>query len=395
MHLSKRLIEVIRSQRPNGFDNTRAETAILAALVHDLGHGPFSHAFEAVGKKMNLKLAKHEVVSEELILSPEVANILKRRGGGMPQDVANLIKGEQPDMYSAVVSSQFDADRLDYLQRDRFMTGTQTGAIDFEWLMANLQVADVPYEIDNEYVGTQTTFVVGPKAVSAAETYVLGLFQMYTNVYFHKTTRGAEKMFTQLLLRVFELVADNSVAATGLGENHPLIRFAREPESIGHALALDDTVIWGALSQLAESTDPVISKMAVGIRDRNLFKAIDIRVDVQRALGATVAEDDKAMVKICRAIADEIGSLNSNKILMDEYTRSPYKTVQESNGGLLNQIMVMTPAGKPEDLKKHSKVVDAIQPFTLMRAYHASDDDETKTQINNIIKTHIEQGANE
>jgi HD superfamily phosphohydrolase len=153
-----------------------------------------------------------------------------------------------PTIYSAVVSSQFDADRLDYMRRDRLMTGTQHAGIDFEWLMENLEVGEVDNSVGETRLKPVQTFVLGSKAIFAAEAYVLGLFQLYPTVYFHKATRGAEKIYTELLSRAITLIKDDSVERTGLPATHPLVKFARTPDDIDCALALDDTVIWGAHS---------------------------------------------------------------------------------------------------------------------------------------------------
>ena len=115
------------------------QIALAAALVHDVGHGPFSHAFESVGKELNLKLADHEQMSDQLIRESEIAEILREFGSGFPNDVADMIKKDgQKTVHNAVVSSQFDADRLDYMRRDRLMTGSQQAAIDLTWLLGCL-----------------------------------------------------------------------------------------------------------------------------------------------------------------------------------------------------------------------------------------------------------------
>jgi hypothetical protein len=207
-HTARRLMKVIEGHLGSErFEETHARVALAAALVHDLGHGPFSHAFEDVGKELKLKMANHEVVSDILIRDSEVAGAFRPLGSGFANDVADVIKSAGPgNIYSAVVSSQFDADRLDYMQRDRLMTGTALGGIDFEWLVANLEVGEVPFGVDEKSLGTVETFVLGPKAIHAAETYVLALFQLYPTVYFHKATRGAEKIFGRLLSRLVSLV---------------------------------------------------------------------------------------------------------------------------------------------------------------------------------------------
>lgn len=175
-HTARQLMTVIQRFQTD-YRESKAECALAAALVHDVGHGPFSHAFEDFGKRFKLKLASHEAVSDKLIRDSEIADILKSLGSGFHDDVANVISAEGPQsVYDAVVSSQFDADRLDYMRRDRLMAGSSHGVIDYDWLISNLQIGKVQFGIDETYAGEIDTFVIGPKAVFAAEGYVLGLF---------------------------------------------------------------------------------------------------------------------------------------------------------------------------------------------------------------------------
>ena len=376
-------------------EESKVSQALAAALVHDVGHGPFSHAFEEVGERLNLKMADHEIVSDVLIRQSEIADQLRTLGSGFPDDVADIISGRgKSSIYTAVVSSQFDADRLDYMRRDRLMSGTQHAGIDFEWLMQNLEVAGVPYGVDETSVGEVQTFVLGPKAIYAAEAYVLGLFQLYPTVYFHKTTRGAEKIYTELLMRTVVLVGDGSVDRTGLSESHPLIKFARSPDDIECALALDDTVVWGALSSMAECEDECLSLLARRLRDRKLYKCIDVRTCIAHEKGDAAASSAEAD-RICADIRAELTEWSKNntskapRILIDEQSRSPYKKIAETKGPL-DQINIRTDGGYLVDLAKRSKVVATLEKYKLFRVYHDDEDDEAKTEINKIINARIE-----
>lgn len=378
---------------------SREHRALAAALVHDLGHGPFSHAFETVGKRLGLKLADHEHVSDLLIRQGEVAEILNDMGSGFAIDVADIVKKEgKVTVHNAVVSSQFDADRLDYMRRDRLMTGTQHAAIDFAWLMANIEIASLPTGVDDLQTGTVETFVIGPKAIHAAEAYVLGLFQLYPTVYFHKATRGAEKLFTELLVRVVMLAKDGSAARTGLPDHHPLIRFAQDPENLEIALCLDDTVIWGALSLMAEAEDILARSLATRLRDRDLYKCVDIRSRVSHAFdpegkgeAERVAKIDtccaKVSAKLTEWVNDDAG--RNYRILFDEAKRSPYKDAVGSIGPT-ERINVKTDGGKFVDLKQRSRVVANLADFTLFRVYHDRDDSEANAVIDGIINGEVE-----
>lgn len=300
-HTARQLMAVVQRHVDQ---ESKERRALAAALVHDLGHGPFSHAFEKVGRRLGLKLADHENMSDALIRRGEVSEVLNELGSGFANDVADIIQKDGiKTVQHAVVSSQFDADRLDYMRRDRMMTGTQHAAIDFRWLIANLEIGSVPVGVDDMPIGKVETFVLGPKAIYAAEAFVLGLFQLYPTIYFHKATRGAEKIFTELLVRVVTLVRDGMVPTTGLPANHPIVRFAQSPDDIDIALMLDDAVIWGALTQMAEATDPLVAGFAARLRDRKLYKCHDIRTQVAHVLDPKSINEDEIIEKIDKCCA--------------------------------------------------------------------------------------------
>jgi HD superfamily phosphohydrolase len=373
--------------------------ALAAALVHDVGHGMFSHAFEEVGKKLKLKMAEHEHVSDLLIREGEIGDSFTELGSGFANDVATVIgRGRPGNLYDAVVSSQFDADRLDYMQRDRLMTGVQNSGIDFLWLMNNLEIGEIPMGADDEQSGTIETFVIGSKAIHAAETYVLALFQLYPTVYFHKATRGAEKLFSAIMTKLFELVRDNSAEKTGLPRNHPILRFARDPEKIENVLALDDTVFWGALPMLKEAEDCLIREFSNRLWTRKLFKCIDIKQNIvaQSDLRACssheeILEREKRLTRLAVSVKESIDDWLNNqttaspRLLIDEADRHPYKSFQESKGPL-NQISIRSESGEIVDLAAASPVVARLKPFSLFRVYHESDDKEVQSLLSEIIR---------
>jgi hypothetical protein len=158
-HTARQLMAVVHDHVREE-ETSKEQKALAAALVHDLGHGPFSRAFEEIGRKLDLKLADHETMSDTLIRQSEVADVLNGQfGRGFADEVADIIKKDGVKaVQHAVVSSQFDADRLDYIRRDRMMTGSQHAAIDFSWLIANLEIGAVPIGVDDRPVGTIDLF---------------------------------------------------------------------------------------------------------------------------------------------------------------------------------------------------------------------------------------------
>lgn len=402
-HTARQLMAIIERHLKDAVRPTQIHKALAASLVHDVGHGMFSHSFEGVGEKLNLKMANHEEVSNHLIRNSEISEVLKQLGSGFADDVADVIRGTGPStLYHAVVSSQFDADRLDYMQRDRLMTGVQNGGIDFQWLIANLEVGKLPTGVDEQGLGEIETFVLGPKASHAAETYVLALFQLYPTVYFHKTTRAAEKVFATLMYRAISLARAGQAPKSGLPSNHPIVRFAENPDSIENVIALDDSVFWGALSLLAEADDPIVKDCALRLKNRKLPKSIDIRqklvskVAPERPVSVTQRDDQKRQlermtVSIEERVAQWTEKRSSDampRILLDRATRDPYKTFQESKGPL-NQIRIRGEDGQIRDVAECSPVVAAIEPFELFRAYIDEKDKDARLAIEQIVSEEL------
>ena len=396
-HTARRLMKVI--EKYVSAKDARMDQALAGALVHDLGHGPFSHAFEKIGERFGFKMANHEAVSDMLIRDSEVSELLRDMGSGFANDVADMVSGSGTStIFSAIVSSQFDADRLDYMRRDRLMTGSQHAGIDFEWLMENLEVGEVENNVDETRLKPVQTFVLGRKAIFAAEAYVLGLFQLYPTVYFHKATRGAEKIYTELLSRTITLIGNSSVQKTGLPATHPLVRFAETPNDIECALALDDTVIWGALSLMIDGDDKWISEFATRLRDRKLYKCIDVRARIAHEMNDGAALSSEADT-VCANICDEIGKClnnwaNSNpdappRILIDEVERSPYRKLTEDTKGPLSQINIRTEGDHLVDLSKRSNTVAALKKYKALRVYHADGDEEAMRKIIEVIDAGI------
>lgn len=394
-HTARQLMRIVRRFVPHlPGERLKAEAALAAALVHDVGHGPFSHAFEALGKRFGWKLVgEHENHSESLIRSTEngaIGAILNGYSEGFADMVADVVRGGPATVYRSVVSSQFDADRLDYVRRDRLMSGTHLAGVDFEWLMANLEIGELP--ADGEGIRRQT-FVLGPKAIHAAEGYVTGVFQMYPTVYLHKTTRGAEKLAQAMLQRVVELVADDSIAATGLPENHPLIMLCKEPDSLAVLFALDDSVILGALPMLRQSKDPLISDFSSRLQTRQLFKAIELHPLIVEAIATGPGRyDEHHYLRIQEKLSEQIAEwleqpARRGRILLDSATRKPYKPIEEE--GPMNQIWIRE-GSKLFDLRDRSPAVAATTTYRAFRAYVTEDDADARAflldTVSNIVK---------
>src|SRR5690348_1933085 len=172
------------------------EIACLAAsLLHDLGHGPFSHVFERVGGM------PHEKITRRIVNDPasDVHQTLAQHDPQLPAIVASLLGGEGPRrMFCDILAGQLDADRLDYLLRDNLMTGSRYGDFDLQWLLHSLTVDDASDRL-----------AITWKGVSAVEAYLQSRYHMYRNVYFHKVVRAAEGMVKLALQRAKRLAVQD------------------------------------------------------------------------------------------------------------------------------------------------------------------------------------------
>ena len=170
------------------WDDSERDLCLCAALLHDLGHGPFSHSFEKVFR------LDHEDFTRAIILGDtEVNRVLNKVSPTFAKDVAEVIaKTYQNKQVVSLISSQIDADRMDYLQRDAYYTGVSYGHFDMERILRVMR----PRE---------DQIVIKQSGMHAVEDYIMSRYQMYWQVYFHPVTRSAEVILTKILHRAKQL----------------------------------------------------------------------------------------------------------------------------------------------------------------------------------------------
>jgi uncharacterized protein len=244
--------------------------AIAAALLHDLGHGPFSHLFEEVMPEAR----RHEDWTLDVVLDPatEVHGALVALSAGMPERIAALIAGRHRLGYLArCISGTLDADRCDYLLRDSHMTGARYGVFDLDWLLQSLAFGELPS------AGEWVLAIEGRKGLPPIEGFFLARQSMYQQVYHHKATRAAESLIRAIFVRVAELVQDGSPQL----QIPTALRQAAigEPAALSDYLALDDTQLLSCFKAWESCGDPILAELTTSLARRDLPKTVPLRPD--------------------------------------------------------------------------------------------------------------------
>ena len=256
-----------------------------AALLHDIGHYPFSHALEEIGA------LHHEAVAEPLITDGPVADLLRAHlGEAAPDRIVALIKGESDSALQGLISGSIDLDKLDYLRRDAFMCGVSYGEIDVDRLINSLTVVPIAD-------GRKPTASVGisEKGLSALESLLFARYQMYRNVYWHHAVRSATAMYKRLVSEALHAGSLDAPTLAGFTD-----------EGLIHALA-----------QRAPS--PMLSRL----RERRLYKRVFEcpAADLDPGAGEWIAEDRALTALVEDRLGGEFG-LERGELLLDYPTKT-------------------------------------------------------------------------
>lgn len=364
-HTARQLMEVIKRKQKN-FDEDRALVALCAALIHDLGHGPFSHTFENVEKDRGKKKHHEEWTAELIKGATEVNAVLKKVRNRFSDDVAELLTQKEPkDIYAAIVSSQFDADRLDYMRRDRYMAGSGAGGFDFDWLVDCLEVGKITHSLggEDDFVEVDGLYL-NFKGLQAAEGYLLARKYLYLQVYMHKTTRAAEKMLGALLAAVAKAIKEGD-DQSGLPARHALREFYKsESPSLEAYTGLDDMVVWGALPYLAESKIPIIRDLAIRIHTRRLYKCLDVGMLALKVRGDSLPRFRKRLADEVERLGLELGTT----LLADRAKLSIYGDFNFDERGALQKVLIGDKDNK-DDIATLSKTIAAVEDERVYRLY--------------------------
>lgn len=246
-------------QMTDGWQAEETLVTLIAALLHDIGHGAYSHTFE------HLFFTDHERFTQEIITSDEteVGQLLRQFDPLLPEKVAAVISHDYPNpQVVGLISSQIDADRMDYLLRDAYFTGATYGNFDLTRVLRVIR----PHK---------TGIVFKHSGMHAVEDYIVSRYQMYMQVYFHQASRSMEVILSHLLKRAKAIFADN-VQYFEL-TSPKLIPFFQNNFTLLDYLALDDSVLNCYFETWTTHTDIILSDLADRFINRKVFKSITFK----------------------------------------------------------------------------------------------------------------------
>lgn len=298
--------------------------AMLAGLLHDLGHGPFSHAFEVVSD------CHHEQFTQRILLEDsEIHRILSAADVRLPQDVADIIGYRyKNDLLNQLVSGQLDADRMDYLLRDAYFTGTSYGTFDMERILRTIRIQDAH-------------LAVKESGIHSVEDYIMARYHMYWQVYLHPVARSYEIMIALLFERMKTLWKQKPSFFAGLEMFTPFL--SGERVAIEALFRLDEAAALYGFALLTQRSDPILRDLAARVLDRRLF--------------AYTQEEADTYAKIC-PIAKANGYDPQYYVHRDHVTQKPYSPYKGRQG--THVIWIVDEQGTLSELSEKSAIVSAL-----------------------------------
>jgi uncharacterized protein len=322
-------------------DPEQRTLCLTAALLHDIGHGPFSHVFERASG------VHHESLTLKIINDPQsqVHRILAGHDAQLPTKVADCIEcsGTRTFIHD-ILCSQLDADRCDYLLRDSLHTGSRYGIFDLNWLIHALT-------IENNRLAVTT------KGLSAVEGYLQARYHMYRNVYFHKVVRSSEGMLKLALHRARLLATQDRLDWPP--RQHPVAKALLGQElSIAEFTDLDDVSILQCFKTWRHAGDTQLSRLCNGLLFRRLYKSIE------------VSHLDDAKIQEVLAIANDViqqaGGDPNFELFYDQPADTPYEIFTS------NEILIWD-ENKLKEFAAVSPLVQVLNKQLFFKRIHVAE----------------------
>src|SRR4051794_7651820 len=356
----RRIVDDVFEGRPDWNHDERL-LSLCAALLHDLGHGPFSHSFEKVFQ------LDHEHFTRAIILGEtEVNEVLQKVAPDFPKKVAEVIaKTYKNKLVVSLISSQIDADRMDYLQRDAYFTGVSYGQFDMERILRVMR----PRE---------DQVVIKKSGMHAVEDYIMSRYQMYWQVYFHPVTRSAEVILTKILHRAKHLHEKYYSF-----KQHPIHFYSlfEDETTLEDYLKLDESIILYYFQMWQEEEDSILSDLCRRFMNRDLFQYVEF----------DPAKEYKKMAELS-LLFKKAGLDPEYYLVVDSSSDLPYDFYRPGEEEERLPIQLLMSNGDIRELSRESEIVDAIsgKRRTDHKLYYPFDlisDDRSKKNIKKQIRS--------
>ncbi len=326
LHLLTQAVDTLRSKGVE-ISPEEAEAASIAILLHDIGHGPFSHALEHT-----LVNIPHEALS---VLFME--HLDKKFGGKLALALDVFCDRYPRHFLHQLISGQLDMDRMDYLNRDSFYTGVSEGVIGYDRIIKMLTVQD-------------GDLVVEEKGIYSIEKFLIARRIMYWQVYLHKTSLGAEQLLIKTLsraralaLRGHELPVSEDLGFFLYNTSSTAELMENQDTLLRHYSALDDVDIMAAMKRFRNYPDPLLSFLARSLLDRRLFRVEvrnqpfdqdmirDLRGQIMRHFSLTAEEADFLLIQVAETNTAYSTAREEIKVLMKDRRVVPISLISEHN----------------------------------------------------------------
>ena len=321
--------------------DTEAEAVQAAILMHDIGHGPFSHVLE----NTLIHGISHEDIS--LLMMEEI----NRHFNGQLNLAILIFKGEYPKNFlHQLISSQLDMDRLDYLRRDSFYTGVTEGNIGSARIIKMLNVVN-------------DSLVVDQKGIYSLENYLTTRRLMYWQVYLHRTCVAYEKVLVNMLTRAKDLLRQGEEVFASPALHYFLANdidaewFATHDETLTYYGELDDSDIWSAMKAWKHHPDKILSTLATDMLDRHIFKVEVTEEPVEEAHLETIAKEISAHMEISVEEARHY-MMSINTISKDMYNVDD------------DSISILYKSGEIRDISEASELLNVQLLSKKIRKYY-------------------------